>query len=396
MRIFHLLLALCLITSGLTAQDKNAESYSVRLQGDTHVIPMPVIDRKKDKNVSVLFSDGTLFKSDNEGETWNKEKINNTQGSEESWLFSNKKGDLFRIEKTSSDIIESAVSDDHGSTWKRLGKLEMPFIQGDPRLFFDPDRERMAVTYVKNEDCSVNLMFVHSSNSRKFDDPVPLIRDGVDCKDIPPTQPDIIIDPRDYLFATWAQGESIFMDRSYNDGETWLRSDIMIRKRAGQRGRPMLAVDRSESVLKGAMYVVWTDSVAEGSMLKCSRSTNNGDVWTSGSAVHPNVAQLHAAKVKIDQSNGFLFVLYFIASGESAWDLMLAFSDDGGQTFKPTRVNTEPLLLTDEMLEMQIADLDVYGGKMLLVWSSASGEEQQFRFRALSFTDLQKAEGQLD
>ena len=396
MRVYLILITLILSLTTVRAQQKSTEIYNVRWQADAPVVAMPVIDRKRDRNMSVLFSDGTLFKSDNGGESWSEDNKVALELPGSSWLFSNKKGDLFRVNQSSGTTLESAVSDDHGSTWKDLGKLEMPFIKGKPRLFFDPDRDRMAVTYIKEEDCRVNLMFVNSSNARKFDDAVPLIKDGLDCNEVLPTQPDIVIDSRDYLFATWAQGESVYMDRSYNDGETWLRSDILIKKRSGRSGRPMLAVDRSESMLKGAMYLVWADSVEGGRLLKCARSTENGDVWTSGIPIHPNVADVHVSQVKLDQSNGFLYVLYFVAASDSEWDLILAYSNDGGQTFKPTRLNSDPLEIPAELLEKPIVDLDVHGGKLMLVWSTVKGGEQQFKFKALSFDQLQKAEGQLN
>ncbi|MEJ2003544.1 MAG: sialidase family protein, partial [Cyclobacteriaceae bacterium] len=340
-------------------------------------------------------TDGTVFKTDDAGKTWNKEKVDVLNQPGESWIFSNKKGDLFHLNRTGETKIETSISGDQGSTWKSLGELKLTDMVGYPSLFFDPEKDRLALTYVKNSDCRVDLMFVQSSNSKKFDDPRSLLSEKLDCGGVLPTNPDVVIDPREYMFAVWARGEEIYLDRSYDDGDTWLRSDILIYTRKGSRGRPLLTVDRSESVLKGAMYLVWTDSVSDGSLLNCSRSTNNGDAWSGAIKVHPNIADVQPVRVLIDQSNGFLYVLYYLASGDQTYDLILAYSDDGAQSFNGTRINSEPLRISAEHMQIPVSGLDVYRGKILVSWSSFVQSKQRIHFRELAFTELQSAGDQL-
>jgi len=392
MRLILLLVLVCMVVPGMLAQEKQVE---VTLSGDAPVIPMPVIDRKKVENESVLLSNGMLYQSEDKGSSWNEEQIQAPAGIERSWIFSNKKGDLYRIDRADGNTLQTSISNDHGMTWKALGDIDLAGMEGLPALYFDPEKDRMAVTYVRNQDCKIDLIFVQSSNSKKFDDPQSLIASPMDCNDVLPTNPDVIIDPRDFLFAVWAQGEKIYMDRSYNDGKTWLRSDIMIQKRQGSTGRPVLAVDRSESVLKGAIYLLWADSVAGGQLLKCARSTNNGDIWSAASNVHGNAANIHPLRMMLDQSNGFLYVLYYVPAGENTFDLMLAYSDDGAQSFTPVQLNAEPVGINPEMINYPVANLDVYKGKILLTWSSFDTDKQQLTIRSLTFEELKAAGDQL-
>jgi hypothetical protein len=192
------------------------------------------------------------------------------------------------------------------------------------------------------------------------------------------------------MIAAWAQDEVIYLDRSYDDGKTWLRSDIAVQKRIGNRGKPLLTVDRSPSILMGAIYLVWIDSMEDGSVLQCVRTTNNGDIWSRPVSVHSDSADIYMPKVYMDQSNGYLYISYYVNAGDNGYDLYLAYSDDGAQTFEPVKINAEPLSFPNESAMRTGMNLDVFRQQILVAWSDFSTEQQTVYYRQTTFDDIKK------
>jgi hypothetical protein len=387
MRIIICSILLFVITFSLKSQDITVD---VALKDGKDVVPMPVIDRKKENNMTFLLSNGQRYSTVNGGESWEESAIEMPSSDALSWIFSNKKGELFRFDRGNGTGMQTFVSSDQGQSWKSLGDLQMPDISGLPSLFFDPEKDRVALTYIRDSDCQLDLAFVQSSNGKKWEDPVYLNSEKLDCNEVSVTNPDIVIDPREFMIAAWAQDEVIYLDRSYDDGKTWLRSDIAVQKRIGNRGKPLLTVDRSPSILMGAIYLVWIDSMEDGSVLQCIRTTNNGDIWSRPVSVHSDSADIYMPKVYMDQSNGYLYISYYVNAGDNGYDLYLAYSDDGAQTFEPVKINTEPLSFPNESAMRTGMNLDVFRQQILVAWSDFSTEQQTVYFRQTTFDDIKK------
>ncbi|MCA6077969.1 glycoside hydrolase [Fulvivirga sp. 1062] len=357
------------------------------------VLLLPAVDRKSPENLTVLFTNGNVLMTDDAGETWNEHALPNPVSGSEGWIFSNKKGDLFYFRRISETALDVSVSTDGGTEWKEAGNLELPGITGYPSIFFDPDKERVMVSYLKENDCTIELIFLQSSNSRKWTDPKRLNGDDISCRTPGFSNGGITKGPQDYLFAAWSNDGVIYLDRSYDGGEKWLRSDIAIhpRKGASITGKPTVLSDNSRSVLSRALYVMWADSVESGYDILSSRSTNNGDSWTTPLRVHSgDPLDVRSPQMYLDQSNGFLYALYYQKNGDGTYNLFVALSDDGAQSFDHMQLNEVALNVENEQWLPLLARMDVHEGKVVVSWSSVSGNEQKIWIRSLTYDQILK------
>ncbi len=383
-----------LITFPFLVSGQGIISKTIQIENNGPVIPLPAVDRKSTENLTVLFTNGRLLASTDAGETWSDEMLKNPEQANDGWMFSNKRGDLFYFTKNSGQGLNVTSSSDGGQTWKSLGSLELPGILGYPSLFFDPDKDRVMITYLKEEDdCAVELIFIQSSNAKKWTEPVRLNGEDISCSGAEYSNGGITLGPQGYLFAAWSHDGVIYLDRSYNDGEKWLRSDIAIhpRKGSGITGKPGILSDNSQGLLSRALYVMWADSLESGYDILVSRTTNNGDFWTQPSRVHSGESSdLRAPQISIDQSNGFLYALYYERVENGGYDLFIALSDDGAQNFDHLKLNEGIINIPDERWLPILARMDVFEGKVVVSWSSISGNEQKVWARSLTFDQILK------
>ena len=390
MRIITLLISILLVLP-LTGFGQETVSRNFVINNGRPVLALPAVDRKSPENSTVLFTNGTVLFTEDAGKTWNEHLLSNPDPASEGWMFSNKKGDLYYFKRVSESSMEVSISSNGGEEWKMAGNLDLPGMRDYPTIFFDPDKDRMTITYLKEDNCVIDLMFLQSSNAKKWTDPIRLNGEDMSCKNEGITNAGITRGPQDYLFAAWSNKGVIYLDRSYEGGTKWLRSDIAIHPRKGvsKTGRPSIQSDNSRSVLSSALYLTWADSLESGYDILSSRSTNNGDFWTNPVRVHSgDQGDFRAPQMVLDQTNGFLYILYYQKTAQATYNLYVALSDDGGQSFDHLQLNDVEVNLANEAWLPLLARIDLHKGKVVITWSSLSGDQQTIWVRSLTFDQI--------
>jgi hypothetical protein len=164
------------------------------------------------------------------------------------------------------------------------------------------------------------------------------------------------------VFSRFNNGSGVVVSISHDGGLTWSEPSIVHTDGVDQNGNPIptgvfndkdwIAVDPSS----GAIYVTWTEFQAAGSPIYVSRSTDGGASWSTPVPVNPpssftpgGITPFSSGSNPKVNAKGTLFIAYESAVCQSlACDLptdhdavVVAESDDGGQTFHNQEVATD-------------------------------------------------------
>lgn len=162
--------------------------------------------------------------------------------------------------------------------------------------------------------------------------------------------------PNTELYVSWAGPNGLVFNRSLDQGETWLDTEIAIDpmptgwdysipgiNRAN--GLPVTKCDLSGGPNNGTIYVNWSDqrNGPDDTDIWLSKSTDGGDTWSSPTRVNDDGVgnQQFFTWMDIDQTNGNLFFVFYDRREHSNnfTDVYLAYSSDGGETFTNTKIS---------------------------------------------------------
>ncbi len=354
-------------TLGLIAQINNVvvdTDYRLQ-QGSVDV----AINTKDPANVVVASDLNRISVSLDSGATWQKKLIlpdNGILGKSE--LHADRRGRFFLIASSvdqdddweASEIsgrLITFMSDDKGMTWELVSEIDETSEQ--PVSNFSS-----SINVVSGDFYSVwesesgdanNIMFSMASAGKNWSKPVELIHEPANAE---PYGLSPAPGASGQVYVIWADEGKIKLDRTYNKGKMWLRNDISIADvtgdfqvpgYAGPAGFPVSATDLSGSNFKGALYITWPQLLTDdqGSEIHFIRSTNKGDSWSrSGRISNPAEGAFQfSPAITVDPATGLLYIAYFSRVGreDNHSDVYLAWSLDGGGSFKQAKINTDPV-----------------------------------------------------
>jgi hypothetical protein len=161
----------------------------------------------------------------------------------------------------------------------------------------------------------------------------------------------LAVGPNGEIYVAWTGPNGLVFDRSSDGGITWLQDDILIDQLASNwdyaipgisrcNGLPVLKCDLSGGPNHGTIYVNWSDqrNGINNTDVFLSKSTDGGSTWTPAKKVNTDNTGRHQflTWMDIDQTNGYLHFVFYDRRNYSnnQTDVFLAYSKDGGATFK--------------------------------------------------------------
>lgn len=152
--------------------------------------------------------------------------------------------------------------------------------------------------------------------------------------------PVLNIDGQGAIYAAWEDSrtgrKSIFLNRSLDQGVTWLTQDIQINSNRPPRinaWNPLISSDR-----QGRVYVLWQEFVQGSAGLFLTRSLDRGMTWTP----EPRVLALRGDKTKLgvallgsDTDNGHVYVVWSEYADKKN-TVFFSRSSDQGETWPPS------------------------------------------------------------
>ncbi|GIV38080.1 MAG: hypothetical protein KatS3mg032_2459 [Cyclobacteriaceae bacterium] len=210
--------------------------------------PSVAINLKNPDQVVVGSGKGWVYQSANRGKTWSSKRLlcpYPFRGSPV--VLSDYKGRFYFVhlagalqqEAADPDRIVVQASDD-GRLWDSgiFTAFNENYHPVNPSAALD----RSGTLYVtwtellqEAGSCKSNLYFSKVQGGKKFSRPVRITAADAGCNpDEMPYGPVPAVTNDGKIFVAWAQGGKIFMDRSWDGGNTWLTHDIQLTQPAGR------------------------------------------------------------------------------------------------------------------------------------------------------------------
>lgn len=365
--------------------------------------------KNKDNIVGAAILD-KVYISEDGGKTWTKKRISSTMGV---WgdpvLISDKKGDFYYFHLSdptgknwaSEEILDRIVvqkSTDKGNTWsdgESIG-FNHPKDQDKEWAVVDLKSNNIYTSWTQFDDygskdstCYSNIMWSMSSNGgKKWSDAIQMNNLSGDCVDGDKTTEGAVpaVGPDGQLYVTWAYDGRIFLDRSFDKGKTWIRSDIEAVKQEGgwafdipglnrTNGMPILLSDNSYSQYRGSLYLNWADQKngEDDTDIWFSRSINHGDSWTFPVRVNNDEPGKHQflSWMTMDQSTGIIYIVYYDRRDydDLQTDVYLAYSKDGGRNFSNVKISETPFIPTGDNFFGDYTNISAVDGRIVPIWT---------------------------
>ena len=305
-----------------------------------------------------------------------------------------------RAEEAWLDRIVAQKTEDGGITWTpgTFVGLDPPKDNDKPWAASHPKKDFLALTWTQfdkygsaDTTCKSNIVFAKStSKADRWSVPIKINRRSGNCLDDDYTAMGAtpFVDLEGRVFVTWANRGEIFLDRSFDGGETWLRSDISIGKQLGGwnmnipglgrcNGLPVLQGDISGSPFRGSLYVVYADQRfgENNTDVWLTKSPNRGDNWSEPVkvATDPNNRHQFMPWAAVDQTTGILYVLYYdrrnYPEGDLQTDVYLAWSIDGGSKFSEIKISETPFTPDPKKFFGDYTNVTAFNGTIAAVWT---------------------------
>ena len=374
------------------------------------VEPSITINKKNPKNIIAgVVLDRAIYTMDG-GETWSETKLESPFGVYgDPALISDAKGDIYyfhladpskmgRDNDAWLDRIVCQKSTDGGKTWSEGVSIgnNPPKDQDKPWPAVHPNKQYIYTTWtqfdkygLEDPNCHSNILFSMSTNEgKKWSAPIQINQNPGDCIDDDNTAEGAVpvVDNEGRVAVAWASHGNIYFDRSFDGGTTWLSNDLLIAKQEGgwsmdipgldrSNGMPVLMIDNSKGRFRNSLYIVWADqrNGTDDTDIWFMRSTNYGDMWTQPLRINQDEPGKHQFLpwMAVDGVTGNIYIVYYDrrAYDDLQTDVYVAYSVDGGNTFKETKISETPFVPTDDKFFGDYTNISAYKGVITPIWT---------------------------
>jgi hypothetical protein len=391
--------------------------------GDSDYEPSVAINRKNPRNI-IIAASKHVYRSTDGGATWEICALSSdvpNQG--DNVVVSDKKGDFYLFHVSGdpggkSDRIACQLSKDNGSTWSLVGVMSS--VGGDirnPTVTVDVRSGEFLLQWTQydaygsdDENLHSRIMMAESKDGKKWATPIAISRQG-DCRDgsATPKGGMTVISRDGYRVSTWSHDETIYADRSFDKGRTWLSNDIKVEEQPGGTrleipgiayggGLPILLMNHTSGRYAGALNLFWADqrNGANDTDIWFARSVNYGDNWTPAARINDDPKGKHqfTPAATMDQSNGLVYVLFYDRRNydDNQTDVFLAYSRDHGVTFSNVKVSDRPFVPDPSLPCGDRIGIDVHEGFIAAAWTRYDEGATRIVFAAIRDSELKAPE----
>jgi hypothetical protein len=405
-KVLATLLILLNVVFSTTAQVKNTRIFETENSGKVSI----AFNSKNSQYIAAALGNVVYYSIDG-GAVWERSATTFPSGTH-SALIADSKGDLYYFLQTIEggvNKIISYTSGDGGKTWSQGVPVDglSTKDQVAPSVTLD-DKNNLYVTYTQfdkytssDSSCLSHVQLTTSSSGKKWSTPLALSQNPGNCIDdhntVAGSMAVVSFDGKQYC--TWSNQSKIYLDRSFN-GKIWLTNDIAIIRQSegcdqnvtvGKRCAtvPVISTDRSKGPYKGSLYLVWSDWMRSDQDVLFVRSHNFGDNWTSLLKINDMEAgHQYNPWLAVDQTTGYIYILYFNRNEEGMTDLYMSYSVDGGSSFKNVKVS-ENAFKTEEAANVS-CHIMASKGTIATAWTGVDQGKTSLLTMVIKHDDLTK------
>lgn len=199
-----------------------------------------------------------------------------------------------------------------------------------------------------------------------------------------------VMDAKGNIYVTWAHGDKIYLDKSTDDGLTWLPNDIVVAEQFGGwtldipginrcNGMPILGIDRSGGTHDGTLYMNWSDQKngINDTDIWLVKSTDGGKTWTDRKRVNDDAPGKHQffSWMDVDPKTGYIYIVFYDRRdhADNNTDVCIAYSTDGGATFTNKKISESPFVPSENVFFGDYNDISAHDGMIRPIWTRLDG-----------------------
>jgi hypothetical protein len=392
--------------------------------------PAIAINPRNTSNIVAASVLNNIYVTTNGGLAWQKIKVESPVGVYgDPSLIADTKGNFYFFhlsdpthgtggyDSEKLDRIVVQQSGDGGVTWSEGESIGLNHPKDQDKQWPAVDSKgNLFVTWTQfdkygdtDPNCQSTILFSKSKNGKKWSEPREISQTPGNCLDDDNTAegavPAASYDGK--IYVVWANHEKIYLDRSYDGGDMWLSNDIQIAEQPGGwdlkipghdrcNGMPVLMVNNSKTNVQGHLYVMWADQRKgeNDTDIWFMRSANSGDNWTSPVRVNDDGPGKHQYLpwMAVDQESGYIYILYYDrrAYDDLQTDVYLAYSKDGGNTFKNIKISESPFTPSDKVFFGDYTNIAAHKGIITPIWTRMDNDKTSVWTSIIKHEELEK------
>ncbi|HZX63408.1 MAG TPA: hypothetical protein VFE66_09360 [Bacteroidales bacterium] len=194
------------------------------------------------------------------------------------------------------------------------------------------------------------------------------------------------VGPNGEIFVAWAGPVGIVFNRSLDQGETWMDTNVFVSDIPGgwdytipniyrTNGLPVTCCDLSQGTYRGNIYINWSDqrNGLTDTDIWFAKSTDDGITWSPRKRVNddPPGKQQFFTWMTVDQKTGYIYFVFYDrrAYSNSATDVYMAVSRDGGETFQNFKVSESPFTPNPVIFFGDYTNITAYNNVIRPIWA---------------------------
>jgi hypothetical protein len=301
------------------------------------------------------------------------------------------------------DRIVTQKSSDAGATWNNGTYTGLNGSKDQDKSWTVFDRSALSafkgniyVTWTEFDDYGSfdldmrsRIMFSKSEDlTETWSAPIAISEFEGDCIDSDHTAEGAVpcVGPNGQVYVVWSLNDTLYFDKSFDGGETWLDNDLIVATQPGGwdytiaghdrcNGLPIAQCDCSGGVNNGTIYINWSDqrNGTSDTDVWISKSTDGGTTWSPEVRVNDDApgSQNYLSWMTIDQSTGFIYVLFYDRRNynDNNTDVYMAYSTDGGETFTNVLISETPFTPLDTEFFGDYLNITAHNGAVRPIWA---------------------------
>jgi len=189
------------------------------------------------------------------------------------------------------------------------------------------------------------------------------------------------------LYVSWSYNNKIYFDKSFDDGETWLKNDMVVCTQPNgwafnvggltrANGMPITCTDISNSQHQGTIYINFADqrNGEDNTDIFIVKSSDNGKTWTTPKKVNTDntKTQQFFTWMSVDPKTGYIYIVFYDRSKykNHQTDVVLAISKDGGNSFTNTTISEKPFTPISSIFFGDYNNISAFNGVIRPIWTS--------------------------
>jgi len=307
-------------------------------------------------------------------------------------------GHLTNLNGNFIDRIVVQKSTNGGANWSNgsFTGYFPPKQQDKEWLCVDPRNNNLYMTWTQFDrygsaspaDSSVILFSSSTNAGESWSTAIRINKKAGNCVDEDNTVEGAVpcVGPNGEIYTAWSGPLGIVMDKSTDQGLTWLSEDKFVTTQPGgwdfgiegiyrANGLPITACDISNGPNRGNIYVNWSDqrNGVTNTDVFFIKSTDGGNTWSTVRKVNDDASskQQFFTWMTIDQKTGYIYFVYYDRRNytNTQTDVYMAKSTDGGETFENFKVSATPFTPTSSTFFGDYTNVSAYNGKIRPIWT---------------------------